>query len=406
MESSNWRSAQGEPSSMEAPSADWRSQLQPDARQRIVNKIMDTLKRHLPVVGPEGIGELKKIALRFEEKIYSAAVNQSDYLRRISMKMLSMETKTQQNTSMSSQPGINQNSTDAAGLLGGPLQVNNQGQPLSQIPMVSQPTGRQQLLAQNMQNNAPSSMQGSSSLSATSSITGFSQSTLTNYGHTSNLQNMPGMSHSSVNNSLAQGTTTDIYGNAQRQMQNRQQQSILSQQQQQSQNPLLYQNQLQPQLLQQKMHNNAHLQSIQQQQQQQSLFQVNQLQSSQQSAMQMPSGQSSIQQSQATTIQSAPQPSLQQNQLNSIQQSVTSLLPNTCNQFLGNHSSHFLQFTSKIRSSSSLLLIINNQTCKPNNSNNNNNSSNNINNNNNCWDNKQTCRTFNKINCSVNKITS
>lgn len=315
---------------MEAPSNDWRSQLQPDARQRIVNKIMDTLKRHLPVVGPEGMGELKKIALRFEEKIYSAAVNQSDYLRKISMKMLSMETKTQQNTSMNSQPGISQNSTDT-GLLGGPPQVNNQGQPPPQIPMASQPPGRQQLLAQNMQNHAPSSMQGSSSLSATSSITGLSQSALTNYGHTSNMQNMPGMSHGSVNNSLVQGATTDIYGNTQRQMQNRQQQqqSILTQQQQQqqSQNPLLYQNQLQPQVMNLKMHNNAHLQSIQQQQQQQSLFQANQLQSSQQSMMQMSSGQSSIQQSQATAIQSAPQSSLQQNQLNSIQQSVTSLLP-------------------------------------------------------------------------------
>uniref|UniRef100_A0A453RTM3 Mediator complex subunit 15 KIX domain-containing protein n=1 Tax=Aegilops tauschii subsp. strangulata TaxID=200361 RepID=A0A453RTM3_AEGTS len=57
---------------------------------------METLKKHLPVSVPEGLNELQKIAVRFEEKIYTAATNQSDYLRKISLKMLSMETKTQQ----------------------------------------------------------------------------------------------------------------------------------------------------------------------------------------------------------------------------------------------------------------------------------------------------------------------
>jgi len=37
---------------------------------------METLKRHLPVSGQEGVQELKKIAVRFEEKIYSAATSQ------------------------------------------------------------------------------------------------------------------------------------------------------------------------------------------------------------------------------------------------------------------------------------------------------------------------------------------
>ncbi|KAI9195453.1 hypothetical protein LWI28_014973 [Acer negundo] len=87
---------------METP--DWRTQLQPDSRQRIVNKIMDTLKRHLPFSGPEGLNELKKIAERFEEKIYTAATDQSDYLRRISLKMLSMESKSQTTMSNPLQP--------------------------------------------------------------------------------------------------------------------------------------------------------------------------------------------------------------------------------------------------------------------------------------------------------------
>ena len=37
---------------------------------------MDTLKRHLPFSGQEGLQELKKIAVRFEEKIYTSATSQ------------------------------------------------------------------------------------------------------------------------------------------------------------------------------------------------------------------------------------------------------------------------------------------------------------------------------------------
>lgn len=37
---------------------------------------METLKKHLPYSGPEGINELRRIAARFEEKIFSGAVNQ------------------------------------------------------------------------------------------------------------------------------------------------------------------------------------------------------------------------------------------------------------------------------------------------------------------------------------------
>ncbi|KAM0923352.1 hypothetical protein ACQ4PT_005643 [Festuca glaucescens] len=104
----NWRPTQGSgPASAgggggggvdpNAPAeGDWRSQLQPEARSMIVNKIMVTLKKHLPVSVPEGLNELQKIAERFEERIYNEATDQSIYLRKISLKMLSMETKTQQ----------------------------------------------------------------------------------------------------------------------------------------------------------------------------------------------------------------------------------------------------------------------------------------------------------------------
>ncbi|KAG6514498.1 uncharacterized protein LOC121970212 [Zingiber officinale] len=96
MEGNSGRPDQRKPSAVpDGSSADWRIQLQPDARRRIANKIMDVLKRHLPIHSPEGLIELQKIAIRFEEKIYAEAANQSDYLRKISIKMLSMERKPQ-----------------------------------------------------------------------------------------------------------------------------------------------------------------------------------------------------------------------------------------------------------------------------------------------------------------------
>ncbi|KAJ9685191.1 hypothetical protein PVL29_017284 [Vitis rotundifolia] len=72
--------------------SDWETHLSRDSRLRIVNRIMATLRRHLPVSGPEVLHELWKIADRFEEKIYSAATSESDYLRKISLKMLAIET--------------------------------------------------------------------------------------------------------------------------------------------------------------------------------------------------------------------------------------------------------------------------------------------------------------------------
>ncbi|KAK6916021.1 Mediator complex subunit 15, KIX domain [Dillenia turbinata] len=77
----NWRPAPGQQAEQPVmdgrPGGDWRSQLQPGYRQRIVNEIMDTLKKHLPFSGQEGLDELKKIAVRFEEKIYTAATSQA-----------------------------------------------------------------------------------------------------------------------------------------------------------------------------------------------------------------------------------------------------------------------------------------------------------------------------------------
>ncbi|KAI5427464.1 hypothetical protein KIW84_032755 [Lathyrus oleraceus] len=75
MDSNNWMPNQGSEPTLDT--ADWRIQLHPESRRRIVNKIMGTLKKHLPVSGNEGLLELRKIAQRFEDKIYAAATSQS-----------------------------------------------------------------------------------------------------------------------------------------------------------------------------------------------------------------------------------------------------------------------------------------------------------------------------------------
>ncbi|KAM2741148.1 hypothetical protein EV2_029752 [Malus domestica] len=74
---------------------DWRTQLQSESRHRIVAKIIETMKRHIPFDGPEGLRKIERIAVTFEENMYVGASSQSDYLRKISLTMLTMETKSQ-----------------------------------------------------------------------------------------------------------------------------------------------------------------------------------------------------------------------------------------------------------------------------------------------------------------------
>ncbi|KAK9124928.1 hypothetical protein Scep_013774 [Stephania cephalantha] len=179
---------------------DWRNQVQPESRSRIVNKIMEALKKHLPITGPEGLVELQKIATRFEEKIYNAANDQSDYLRKISLKMLTMETKYQSTNGPNSlQPSSdigNQNPSDS-GSLGMQAQVLNQGQQIH-LPNQSQP--RQQMLPQNPITSA--GIQSSGGLpSALSSVNGLSQ-----------LQSQPQMGLPQPQNQLQRDSTLQPQG--------------------------------------------------------------------------------------------------------------------------------------------------------------------------------------------------
>ncbi|RCV32375.1 hypothetical protein SETIT_6G254000v2 [Setaria italica] len=78
-----------DPNAAAPAGGDWRTLLPPEARSRIVNKIMEALKKHRPVSAPEELSELQKIAVRFEEKIYTAATNPiAEYPRRSTRRSL------------------------------------------------------------------------------------------------------------------------------------------------------------------------------------------------------------------------------------------------------------------------------------------------------------------------------
>ncbi|CAN1229491.1 Mediator of RNA polymerase II transcription subunit 15a [Linum grandiflorum] len=300
MDGNNWRPpAPGGEAAMEG--GDWRATLQADSRQRIVNKIMETLKRHLPFSGQEGLQELKKIAIRFEEKIYTAATSQSDYLRKISLKMLTMESKSQ------------------------PSQVPSQGQSIP-IPLAAnQAQGRQQLMPQNMQNNMnPAGLQGSATLQTPlPAVSGMNQTPINVAGQNASMQNMSNIAQNPVATSMGQGVSSNMFGNPHRQMPGRNQ--VIGQQQQQSQNPQYLYSQQQQQFQQQlllKQRNLTHPmmqpQLQQQQQPQQNALQSSQFQQPQQSGVQSSSVmqpsmmQSASMQNQSSSVQQSTQPMLQQ----------------------------------------------------------------------------------------------
>ncbi|KAJ0103233.1 hypothetical protein Patl1_03923 [Pistacia atlantica] len=82
---------------------------------------MDTLKKQHPFSGLEGLNGLKKIAERLEEKIHTTATSQTDYLRKISLKMCSIDSKSQNpksNSLPSNTAGNSNNPQNKEGLSG------------------------------------------------------------------------------------------------------------------------------------------------------------------------------------------------------------------------------------------------------------------------------------------------
>ncbi|KAJ9537228.1 hypothetical protein OSB04_029961 [Centaurea solstitialis] len=133
MDTSNKRpnqggSTNGGDSSME--SGDWRAQLQADTRQRILNKIMDRLKRHLPYARAEWLQELNRNVVSLEEKIYAAAASKSDYLLKISWNTLYVEHRSQNlmrdaMQSYSTANGVNPSGSGSNSMIGREMDTSN-----------------------------------------------------------------------------------------------------------------------------------------------------------------------------------------------------------------------------------------------------------------------------------------
>ncbi|OMO54453.1 hypothetical protein CCACVL1_27776 [Corchorus capsularis] len=70
----------------------WQLQLDFKSRQKVVNRIMDSLKSYLPFSCSQGESDqLRRHSVDFEEKVYNVATSESDYLTRIAVKMLRVE---------------------------------------------------------------------------------------------------------------------------------------------------------------------------------------------------------------------------------------------------------------------------------------------------------------------------
>ncbi|XP_076921146.1 mediator of RNA polymerase II transcription subunit 15a-like [Bidens hawaiensis] len=151
MDTSNWpRPNQPPPPPPSSVESSVRTLVSPETRHKIVIKIMDDLKKHVQFSGQEKLHELKDIALRIEDKIYTAATNYDDYMRKISSKLLSLQNRFANHMSNSACTTLNPSD---------PGQLNNQGetQPPS-IPVPSSyPQAGKQVLPQSIHNNVSSS---------------------------------------------------------------------------------------------------------------------------------------------------------------------------------------------------------------------------------------------------------
>ncbi|KAK1373367.1 Mediator of rna polymerase ii transcription subunit 15a [Heracleum sosnowskyi] len=197
MDNNNMRSTQGGESTND-DGGDWRSQMQDESRKRIFNHIMNKLKRRFPLSGQEGFQELRKIAMRFEEKIYTSATSRVDYFKKISANMLAMERR------YPTSNAIPPNSTNIG---------QNPQDPGSQ----SMQSQSGQLLLQNIGNNiAAAGMQGSS------------QTNIPSVNRSFNTQSIPpisGVLQNSVPSAIGQGIPYNVFAYSQRQT-GRQQQGV------------------------------------------------------------------------------------------------------------------------------------------------------------------------------------
>ncbi|KAJ0593879.1 putative coactivator CBP, KIX domain superfamily, mediator complex subunit 15, KIX [Helianthus annuus] len=190
-QNSNMKNLQNMPGAVGDPtkeSDNWRAQLQADARERSVKNIVDTLKMHLPFAGDEELQGLKKIAETVEEKIYTASISQTDYFRKISVKILDLEDRSKSPMRSNAVTNSVNPSNPGSEVM---QQVNNQvKQPSIHVPS----NNTQQVMSKNMHGNIGlDGMYNYSGLSSSALPPGsaLQQPTMTNVaGQSLNMQNM------------------------------------------------------------------------------------------------------------------------------------------------------------------------------------------------------------------------
>ncbi|XP_033141032.1 probable mediator of RNA polymerase II transcription subunit 15c isoform X2 [Brassica rapa] len=229
---SNWKPNEQGRDSLANNANDWRSTHEFDLRKRVIIAIVEKLKICFP---KHSQNDINNTACKFEGKIYGMATDKSDYLRKISEKIMVFDQrfKSVQSGSLVNEPNTTQD----------PAQALNQGPSLpTSLSYTQTPTSQQWFPQNNIHQSSGFSNQVPITVSAAQS---------------QNIQ-------------MGEGVHSHLLSNSQRQIQGRKQFCTQPQQQLQSCNDM-FQSQVNQQLLKENTH---HLQPpyMQQHQHQQSLL--------------------------------------------------------------------------------------------------------------------------------------
>ncbi|PIA27260.1 hypothetical protein AQUCO_08100003v1 [Aquilegia coerulea] len=281
---------------------DWRTRFSSDSRRKVTNEIMETLKRHLPEPSLNVLREVKQIAESFEEKVFSAATSQDDYVLQVNMHLVNLENRSHTCGEVNILP-----STSSCGDLNSPdsasqgLQSQFYSEALSPpICLAHSSQAQEKVSSHNNPTISDSSGVQSPSLSPAPSGASHTKNIVVNCEGQSH--NFEDMSEKSVGCSALQSVSSDILSSFQGQMEGKQhrQQNVVQQQFQNVQQ-YIFQKQLPKQVLQ------GHQSS------------QNTLQQAQPSSVQSSSN-SDNQQNQQSSAQNLPLIALQQQPQRSIQQ--------------------------------------------------------------------------------------
>ncbi|KAJ0253993.1 Mediator complex subunit 15 [Hirschfeldia incana] len=213
---SNWKpNQQGRDSLASNNANDWRSQLEPDMRKKVILAIVEKLKIYYPTRHPN---ELKNTALSFEGKIHGVATDKDDYMRKIKGNIMSFDRKFRTLQSSNVQSGSSANATNAPAPA---AQALNQGQSVPTSSPYTQTPTSQQWIPQN--NNIQSNP---------------------NIFESSGLPNQVSSAAQNLNIQMGEGVHANLLPGSQRQIHGREQ--LLSQQPHSSN---YFQNQMDQQLL-------------------------------------------------------------------------------------------------------------------------------------------------------------